>query len=252
MMFVTIFLSVLSYNIASALTQKGLSSLDRQQVFNQLGYVPSNVVAVVARSSADGQYYPVVLQTYPLAGGSARRQARSAAMDNSDCTNTTSIGTPFPTLYWLCHPAIHKAVADLERRGYVNMIERDISLSAELCNDLLECHRQYAADRWNSLSKDDQHMLMMRNEKSSMGSKRRILQATGIAGTNITAAGVGGANGMKIPYVKCLHAHYAHYRAATATATTMVTTKTTNHIAINPVGKIVHELLRTEFPSLIL
>jgi hypothetical protein len=139
-MFVPIFMLLLR----SALFCDALSStLDRQQVFEQMGYVPTNFVSVVARA-ADGTT-PVVLQTYPLAGGSARRQARS-----SPTGSTTT--TPFPTLFWLCNSSIHKAVADLERRGYVQRIEQTICASEDLCSAVMECHRQYAADRWNSLT----------------------------------------------------------------------------------------------------
>lgn len=226
--------------LSSPSSSSSSSSLDRQQVLDQLGYVPGNFLSVVGRS-ADGT--PVVLQTYPLAGGSARRQARSSS-SASAAAAAVVVGTPFPTLYWLCHPAIHKAVADLERRGHVQRIEQEICASPALSRDLIECHQQYAADRWRSLTQPDRAMLL-RSDETSMASRRNILQYTGVAGTNVNTTvtrQVGSErNRMFIPSVKCLHAHYAQYRASSA-----------NSVVVNPVGKMVHELLQAEFPSLIL
>jgi hypothetical protein len=191
---------------------------DRKQVSAQLGYMPSNFVAVVARSADSA---PLVLQTYPLSGGSPRRQARNQF-------DSITLGTPFPTFYWLCHNEIGKAISHLERGGWVQRIETTILQDDALCDDLNECHRQYSLARWNSLS--DSHREILR----SMPSPRHILRDSGISGTNLTLVQ------QRIPSVKCLHAHYAQYRANTTIT------------VVNPVGAYVHKLLQNEFPNLIL
>ena len=182
----------------------GLSVSPQSQVESQLGYVPSNFVRIAA-STAQGD--PVVLQTYPLAGGSPRRQRRCQS------------ATPFPTLFWLCNASVNRAVADLERRGYVKQVEQLILESPDLATHLAACHEDYAKMRWNSLSEDDRSRLPL-NVIS-------MLRDSGIAGAAIV-------NVTETPSIKCLHAHYAHFRA------------TSN----NPAGEIVHTILQREFPSL--
>ena len=55
----------------------------------------------VAAWTADGAM-PVVIQTYPLI---------------KETKDSAATRRPFPTLYWLCHAEISRAVAELERRG---------------------------------------------------------------------------------------------------------------------------------------
>ena len=46
---------------------------------------------------------------------------------------------------------------------------------------------------------------------------------------------------VKVPPIKCLHAHYAHYRSTVTVDSTMY---------INPVGELIHKQLEKDFPDL--
>lgn len=192
------------------------SSDDKELVRQQLGYVPTNWVRVSARTRS-GE--PIAIQTYPLQGGSARRQAK-AQINN----NYNDLGTPFPTLFWFTNPAIGIAIAELERQGYIQRIQESLDRSEQL--QLLACHQQYAALRWESLSLDHRQQLV---DESSFQRLRNMLQYSGIAGTILH-------DKVSIPSIKCLHAHYAHFRSCTGHE--------------NPVGRRVHSLLQEKFPDL--
>eukprot|EP00533_Pseudo-nitzschia_delicatissima_P001977 CAMPEP_0116082216 /NCGR_PEP_ID=MMETSP0327-20121206/2614_1 /TAXON_ID=44447 /ORGANISM="Pseudo-nitzschia delicatissima, Strain B596" /LENGTH=112 /DNA_ID=CAMNT_0003573007 /DNA_START=334 /DNA_END=668 /DNA_ORIENTATION=+ len=79
---------------------------------------------------------PVAIQTYPLNGGAKRRQnkAKLPANQNEDQSEETKsvVQSPFPTLFWLTCPDISKAVANLERRGFVQIIEDELNENPEL------------------------------------------------------------------------------------------------------------------------
>jgi len=90
-----------------------ISPQDLQTIQNQLGYIPTNLLCISARTTSTS--VPIALQTYPLNGGSAHRNLKSSLRQN-----------PFPTLYWLCHDEIHTALANLERLGYVKKIRNAI------------------------------------------------------------------------------------------------------------------------------
>lgn len=158
-----------------------ISLKDQSAVREQLGYVPNNAVRVVCWTH-QSPFEPVVLQTYPLDGGSSRRKKR------------TEIRPPFPTLYWLCHAKIHDKIAELERLGYA---KQGISKLTNMETLLLkECHLNYATERWESLTDEDRQSLPE--------SVVPMLKDSGIAGANCTAS--------EAPSLKCLHAHYAHFR----------------------------------------
>ena len=251
------------------------SSEQRRLVAQQLGgdLLPSNFVRVAA-VCRDGS--PLVIQTYPLAGGSRRRQARSESGGSTKWNHTSPNqqprnpqqrqrqqqqqqlpqSTPFPTLYWLCHPQINKCVAELERRGCAAEFQKLLDGDVHLWNEWMRSHRQYARERWNSLTVDDQYCLLAAaaaaaddsgRSWSAAQSKLAILRESGISGSNLTATTTttktmhGGT-----PSVKCLHAHYAHYRASSSLLLS-------DEIRVsNPVGAMVHERLRVEFPDLVL
>jgi hypothetical protein len=149
-----------------------------------------------------------------------------------------SLGAPFPTLYWFVHPQISRAIADLERRGFVNKIEETVRSDAQQTQDLWQCHKQYAAERWATLSLDHRNILLNTGDVSSLQRMTHMLRDSGIAGTNITAL----PEEDSIPSVKCLHAHYADFRSSLAAGF--------EHL--NPVGVVVHQSLQDEFPSLLL
>jgi hypothetical protein len=190
---------------------------DRELVRQQLGYVPTNWVCVSAHTQAGD---PIAIQTYPLQGGSLRRQAKSQMSD---------IGTPFPTLFWFTHPLIGTAIAELERQGYIQRIQESLNESEK--EELLACHEKYAIMRWESLSSDHRQKLI---EDSSLQRLRTMLQYSGVAGTILS----GSENIDSIPSIKCLHAHYAHFRSCRELG--------------NPVGRRVHQLLQENFPDLVL
>lgn len=188
---------------------------DEELICQQLGYVPNNFVCVSARLS-DGT--PIAIQTYPLQGGAPRRQAKS----------DLSVGTPFPTMYWLTNPEISRAIAELERRGYVSMIEATIKSDPELVDQLYQCHAEYAQERWESLSPHDRERLCAPELKRA----RNMLEHSGVAGTNFTDG---------FPSIKCLHGHYADYRSST---------RRSRRQTVNPVGHIVQKMLEKEFSFL--
>ena len=254
-----------SFLLSSNLNDMALrDEIDRQVVFSQLGYLPQNYVCVSARK-ADGT--PIAIQTYPLEGGAPRRQAKATMgwqHKHGQTQETTKnaaatkqmIGTPFPTLYWLTHPEISKAIAELERVGYIQRIQDDLSQQDR--QDLLRAHVEYAQIRWNTLSKNDRDRLTDTIAGTvSLQRMREMLQYSGVAGTSITMvdneryvamAFEKDADSLpvRVPYIKCLHTHYAHYRSILSTDWSKQNT------TLNPVGQRVHELLQTKFPELIL
>ena len=87
-------------------------------------------------------------------------------------------GTPMPTRYWLCDPAVRQAVARLESGGGVRAAEAAVDPA-----ELAAAHAAYAAER--EAPSDPAH--------------------TGPR----PSGGVGGTR----QGVKCLHAHYAYFLA---------------------------------------
>jgi hypothetical protein len=211
-----------------------VSTSDQEAVRRQLGYLPPNFVKVSARN-VNGS--PVAIKTYPLDGGAPRRQAK-AALSLSE-SMSISVGTPFPTLYWLTCPSIAKAIAKMERNGYVGMLEDRLKADFRMTDQLFCCHKEYARERWECLSLDDQNLLTQ-TDSSSVMRMRVMLESSGIAGTNTTAL-TSQNNGSKQPTIKCLHAHYADYRSARSAGQGQRQTE-------NPVGRMVHELLAEQFP----
>lgn len=188
---------------------------DEELVRQQLGYLPTNWVRVSARTRSGD---PIAIQTYPLQGGSVRRQAKAKVSD---------IGTPFPTLFWFTNPAIGTAIAELERQGYIQRIQD--SLDPFEKEQLMACHENYAAMRWESLSLQHRRKLV---EEPSLQRLRNMLQHSGVAGTVLLES----ESMDRDPSIKCLHAHYAHFRSCMELD--------------NPVGRRVHHLLEENFPDL--
>ncbi len=278
-------------------------------VEQQLGYLPSNYVGVSAwKKMSEGSSHrsgvqidasiadtntideegnsnvmiPVAIQTYPLNGGAKRRQnkAKLPADQNEDHDKPESkkksiVQSPFPTLFWLTCPDISKAVANLERRGFVQIFEDELNANPELSQRLFSCHEEYADLRWRSLTEEDRNILKSSSNSSlspSLQRMRNMMECSGISGTNFTdisswdsdyserlaaAATVVDttqtSNGdneevsslplvvPKVPPIKCLHAHYAHYRSTVSAESTRY---------INPVGELIHKRLQMDFPDL--
>lgn len=87
-------------------------------------------------------------------------------------------GTPMPTRFWLCDPAMVRHVSALESDGGVKRAERAVGLET-----IAETHRRAAAERAGLID----------------GSADRPRPHGGVGGTRRG--------------VKCLHAHLAHYLA---------------------------------------
>uniref|UniRef100_A0A7S4EMQ5 Uncharacterized protein n=1 Tax=Pseudo-nitzschia australis TaxID=44445 RepID=A0A7S4EMQ5_9STRA len=268
--------------IASATTQILIEELVR----DQLGYLPSNYVRASAWKKVSNENIPVAIQTYPLNGGAKRRQNKARlAQDQSEehSQQQPIVQSPFPTLFWLTCPDISKAVANLERRGFVQIFEDELNSKPDLAKRLFRCHEEYAQLRWKSLTEKDRNVLTSSSSSSpltpSLQRMRNMMECSGISGTNFTDisswdkdynknqegdlgsiidAYVGARNveqeirceksfsssefgGVKVPPIKCLHAHYAHYRSTVWVEST---------IYINPVGELIQRELEKEFPHL--
>ncbi|MEX1217907.1 MAG: DUF501 domain-containing protein [Acidimicrobiales bacterium] len=126
---------------------------ERNRVGELLGREPMGEFEVVVRSS-NGD--PAVLRNSPLLPD----------------------GTPMPTLYWLCDPALRSAIGTLESEGGVRDAEAELGPTV-----IAVAHAAYATERELAMPPDH----------------------TGPA----PYGGVGGTR----EGLKCLHAHYAHWLA---------------------------------------
>jgi hypothetical protein len=126
---------------------------ERERVAELLGRPPMGEFEVVVRSPSGD---PAVLRNAPLLPD----------------------GTPMPTRYWLCDPALRAAVGTVESHGGVRRAEAEVPADA-----IAAAHAAYAAERDAALP-------------------------PGHVGP-VPSGGVGGTR----TGVKCLHAHYAHWLA---------------------------------------
>ena len=126
---------------------------DAALLTERLGRPPEGDFEVVVRASGGG---PVVIRNAPFLRD----------------------GTPMPTRYWLCDPALRQAVARLESGGGVRAAEAAVDPS-----DLASAHGAYAAERDAAI------------DPGYKGPR----PSGGVAGTR--------------QGVKCLHAHYAYFLA---------------------------------------
>ena len=126
---------------------------DRPRVAELLGREPRGAFEVVVRR-ADGD--PAVLRNQPL-------------LDD---------GTPMPTTYWLCDPALRSAIGTIESTGGIDAVEAELGLEV-----LDVVHAAYASARDDLVPADHDGPL--------------------------PTGGVGGTR----RGVKCLHAHYANWLA---------------------------------------
>lgn len=122
----------------------------------RLGRAPEGAFEVVVRN---GDGTPVVIRNAPFLRD----------------------GTPMPTRYWLCDPALRQAVSRLEAAGGVRTAEAAVDPAA-----LAAAHAAYAAERDAAVEAID----------------------PAYAGPR-PSGGVGGTR----RGVKCLHAHYAFHLA---------------------------------------
>jgi len=102
---------------------------DVDTVTRQLGRPARDVVGIAARCVCGK---PTVVSTQPRLGD----------------------GTPFPTLYYLCHPAATSAISELEANGV--MAEMSVLLEDDdIAAQYLAAHQAYLADRESIASVDE-------------------------------------------------------------------------------------------------
>ena len=103
-------------------TQEPVSSADLEALAEQLGRVPRGVVAIAARCVCGR---PTVVRTAPR-------------LDD---------GTPFPTSYYLTHPAAVKGCSTLEAEHLMETFNADLADDAELAAAYAAAHDDYLARR---------------------------------------------------------------------------------------------------------
>ena len=103
-------------------TQEPVSSADLEALAEQLGRVPRGVVAIAARCVCGR---PTVVRTAPR-------------LDD---------GTPFPTSYYLTHPAAVKGCSTLEAEHLMETFNAALADDAELAAAYAAAHTDYLARR---------------------------------------------------------------------------------------------------------
>jgi hypothetical protein len=102
--------------------QPHVDDADLQALHAQLGRAPRGVAAIAARCVCGA---PLVAKTSPRLPD----------------------GAPFPTLYYLTHPAANRAIGSLESRGTMNALNRELKENGALAEAYQGAHRQYLAVR---------------------------------------------------------------------------------------------------------
>ena len=266
--------------------------------------------------TSNGYGRPIAIQCYPLL----------VQLESASATNSTII-TPFPTLYWLTCPHVSRAISELERAGYarifwerllflqhpeqsfpmisdcdskvgtsnimdMQVMEAEVDTSSiEWKNQWRDCHEEYASERWNSLSVEDQRRLLSSpqfssskyatHEQPGVGneddtveddikreSMRRILQYSGVAGTEyqyhyhdnddddddftMTRGSNSRKSGSRSPLPSVKCLH-AHYAHYRSQISSINNGSKIEReqMAINIVGKWTHEQLMERFPDIL-
>jgi hypothetical protein len=169
-------------------------------------------------------------------------------------------------MYWLTCPHVSRAIAEIERNGYVRKFQSRLEEDAALAKDWFQCHEDYAAERWKLLSKSDRDWLLLEldeddimsaEEQRKIHSMREMIMLSGVSGTdhrrlrekdndndNDDDDDKRKDTSLYVPSVKCLHSHYAHYRSQKE--------RSDDNTVINIIGKWTHDILTEEFPDLVL
>ena len=103
-------------------TTESVTPADLEALADQLGRVPRGVVAIAARCVCGR---PTVVRTAPR-------------LDD---------GTPFPTSYYLTHPAAVKGCSTLEAEHLMETFNADLAADAELAAAYASAHADYLARR---------------------------------------------------------------------------------------------------------
>ena len=161
---------------------------DKRIIAFQIGRDARGVIAVPRRCVYG---YPQVVTVYPLLEGK-----------------------PFPTMYWLTCPFLHREIAALESTGMIARLEEQIANDPKQAEQVLRAHRSYITRRRDLLSPDDLSYIEEKN----------MLPA-------LMERGIGGI--ADFSRIKCLHLHAAHAL-----------------VDENPIGRIVlSSLSRRECPK---
>lgn len=102
-------------------------------------------------------------------------------------------GKPFPSMYWLTSPLIHKAIAEIESTAWIkdfenNILPNDSALALRLRQD----NEKYRDLRWQLFNK-------LHPQSSVEESYLKVLRETGVGGIQ------------NFSRVRCLHMHYAYH-----------------------------------------
>jgi hypothetical protein len=115
-----------------------------EQLVEQLGYVPYNLVEVGAMST-EPTPEPQVAVLYPM------NKSLSSGRYAKDWL-------PFPTMLWLSCPKLHTSICELEVGGWVEKLQARLQRSDESGQNLAamrRAHESYAEERWHLLREDD-------------------------------------------------------------------------------------------------
>ncbi|KAL7468073.1 hypothetical protein ACHAXS_008294 [Conticribra weissflogii] len=266
----------------------------------------ASTIAIDTSSMGIGR--PIAIRSYPLliqlanmndnhcdtyeSNANTPSNERNNILFHHNSSRRATITTPFPTLYWLTCPHISKAISELERHGFVREFQSRLESNDSLANRWLDCHEEYAKERWNVLSSLDREWLSLKStveERDSNGDKgiceserrkiqsmRDMIQYSGVAGTDHRGlkqtrrlprpqphSNDGDGDGddknvLFVPSVKCLHSHYAHYRSqlsriyASHEENVDAENGRGSLATLNVVGEWTHQLLMKNFPDLII
>lgn len=160
---------------------QSVAAHDEHAVELQLGFRPSNLISIAARSS-DG--IPTVCMLYPLVQPKRGRRRGGKDADFE----------PFPTLYWLTCPKLKYQIAQLEFNGKISALEARLDVDKDATMAMVKVHRMYALERWSLLTNEDRDFSASRGWVDSLRD-----------------VGIGGLRDFS--KVKCLHTMYAHFLA---------------------------------------
>ncbi|MBM7557176.1 DUF501 domain-containing protein [Halanaerobacter jeridensis] len=166
---------------------------EKEILKKQLDREPRNIVDIPVRCAAG---FPQVIVTAPI-------------LEDSDGI--------FPTTFWLTCPELNYRIAQLEDQGYVTRIKEKIDADAQLQEELIKAHEDYANYRVGLLTDEELNELQGENQ-----GQYRVIKESGVGGI------------MDFEGIKCLHTHYAHY---------LVNQN-------NPVGRLTEQLLKNEYVEL--
>jgi len=159
-----------------------LSAQDLATIVEQLGFIPTNLVRVVARDPTTQS--PTVCQLYPLTRPAKERRRKGGEKDFE----------PFPTMFWMTCPLLKARVSALEDDGWVAKLEARLAASEPDRRRMADAHAAYGRRRWALLSPADVALVEARGWVGP-------LRDVGIAGMRNTEK------------VKCLHTQLAYWLA---------------------------------------